>query len=162
MAPTPTTPALVPAARRRAVTLLIAILAAAASLALVGPAAALAKGGGDDGGGGGGGGGHGGGRPEVRVAGSCGRGAASRLKLKADDGQIEAEFEVHGRTGAKWRVVFVQENRIAWRGSARTSSSSRSFSIKRRLSDYAGPDHVTARAVGPRGITCQATATLPG
>jgi hypothetical protein len=161
MAPTPTTLALIPAARRRAVTMFIAILAAAASLALVGPGAALAKGGDDDGGGGSGRGG-GGDRPEVRVAGSCGRGATSKLKLKADDGQIEAEFEVHGRSGAKWRVVFVQENRIAWRGSARTSGSSRSFSIERRLSDYAGPDHVTARAVGPRGITCQATATLPG
>jgi hypothetical protein len=160
MAPTPTTLALIPAARRRAVTLFIAILAAVASLALVGPAAALAKGGGDDDGGGGGRGG--GDRPEVRVAGSCGRGATSKLKLKADDGQIEAEFEVHGRSGARWRVVFVQENRIAWRGSARTGGSSRSFSIERRLSDYAGPDHVTARAVGPRGITCQATATLPG
>jgi hypothetical protein len=161
MAPTPNTLALIPAARRRAVTLFISILAAAAFLALVGPAAVLAKGGGDDGGGGGSGRG-GGDRPEVRVAGSCGRGATSKLKLKADDGQIEAEFEVHGRSGAKWRVVFVQENRIAWRGSARTASASRSFSIERRLSDYAGPDHVTARAVGPRGITCQATATLPG
>jgi hypothetical protein len=160
MAPTPTTLALIPAARRRAVTLFIAILAAVASLALVGPAAALAKGGGDDDGGGGGRGG--GDRPEVRVAGSCGRGATSKLKLKADDGQIEAEFEVHGRSGARWRVVFVQENRIAWRGSARTGGSSRSFSIERRLSDYAGPDHVTARAVGPRGITCQASANLPG
>ena len=160
MSPTPTTLALIPTARRRAVSLFIAILAAAASLALVGPAAALAEGGGDDGGGGGG---HGGGdRPEVRVSGSCGRGATSKLKLKADDGQIEAEFEVHGRSGAKWRVVFVQENRIAWRGHARTAGSSRSFSIERRLADYAGPDHVTARAVGPRGITCQATATLPG
>ena len=39
---------------------------------------------------------------------------------------------------------------------------SHSFSIERRLSDYPGPDQVTARAVGPRGITCQATATLPG
>jgi hypothetical protein len=150
--------ALIPAIRRRVATLSIAILAASAALALVGPGAALARGG-DDGGGGGGGGGD---RPEVRVAGSCGRGATSKLKLKADDGAIEAEFEVHGRAGSRWRVVFVQENRIAWRGRARTGGASRSFSIERRLSDYAGPDHVTARAVGPRGITCQATATLPG
>jgi hypothetical protein len=160
MARSATALALIPAARRRVATLSIAILAAAASLALVGPAAALARGG-DDGGGGGGGGG-GGDRPEVRVAGSCGRGATSKLKLKADDGAIEAEFEVHGRAGSRWRVVFVQENRIVWRGRARTGGPSRSFSVERRLSDYAGPDHVTARAVGPRGITCQATAILPG
>jgi hypothetical protein len=159
MAPSTTTLALIPAARRAAI-LFIAILAAAAWLTLLGPSAALAKGGGDDGGGGGRGGG--GDRPEVRVAGACGRGAASRLKLKADDGAIEAEFEVHGRAGAKWRIVFVQENRIAWRGHARTVGASRSFSIERRLGDYPGPDHVTARAVGPRGITCQASAALPG
>ena len=159
MAPTPTTLALIPAARRRAVSLFIAILAAATSFALVGSAAALAKGGDD---GGGSGSGRGGDRPEVRVAGSCGRGATSKLKLKADDGQIEAEFEVHGRAGTTWRVVLVQENRIAWRGRARTAGPSRSFSVERRLGDYPGPDHVTARAVGPRGITCQATAALPG
>ena len=75
---------------------------------------------------------------------------------------IEAEFEVHGRAGATWRVAFVQEARIVWRGRARTLGPSRSFSIERRLSDYPGSDQVTARAVGPRGITCQATATLPG
>jgi hypothetical protein len=160
MSPSTTTLALIPAARRAAI-LFIAILAAAAWLTVLGPSAALAKGGGDDGGGGGGHGG-GGDRPEVRVAGSCGRGATSKLKLKADDGAIEAEFEVHGRAGAKWRVVFVQENRIAWRGRARTVGASRSFSIERRLGDYPGPDHITARAVGPRGITCQASAALPG
>ena len=126
------------------------------ALVLAGPTAALAKGGG------GGGGGGGGDRPEVRVAGSCGRGATSKLKLKARDGVIEAEFEVHGRAGATWRVAFVQEARIVWRGRARTLGPSHSFSIERRISDYPGPDQVTARAVGPRGITCQATATLPG
>jgi hypothetical protein len=159
--PTPHAPAPRRALRVPAV-LLIALLA----LALLGPAAALAKGGGDGGGGGGGddNGGHGGGggRPEVRVGGACGRGATSKLKLKADDGQIEAEFEVHGRARQTWRVVFVRESRIVWRGNAHTSSSSRSFSVERRLSDYAGPDQVTARAVGPRGLTCQASATLPG
>jgi hypothetical protein len=143
----------------------LALLAALFAVCLVLPGAALAKGGGgggnDDGGGGGGGGGRPA-RPEVRVAGACGRGATSKLKLKADDGLMEAEFEVHGKAGAKWRVTFVQESRIVWRGHARTTGLSHSFSIERRLSDYPGPDQVTARAVGPRGITCQATATLPG
>jgi len=162
-----TPPTLHPRARRRALRVPALLLIALLALALLGPAAALASGGGGGGGGGGGddnGGGHGGGggRPEVRVGGACGRGATSKLKLKADDGQIEAEFEVHGRAHQTWRVVFVRESRIVWRGNARTSSSSRSFSVDRRLSDYAGPDQVTARAVGPRGLTCQASATLPG
>jgi len=155
MAPSTTSP-LNSTARHRAVFLSLAIATALLALVLAGPTAALAKGGG------GGGGGGGGDRPEVRVAGACGRGATSTLKLKARDGAIEAEFEVHGRAGATWRVAYVQDARIVWRGRARTLGPSHSFSIERQLSDYPGSDQVTARAVGPRGITCQATATLPG
>jgi hypothetical protein len=147
--------------RRRTASLPLAIALALLVLAVLAPVSALAKGGGNDGGGGGGGGG-GGDRPEVRVAGTCGHGSSSTLKLKARDGGIEAEFEVHGRAGSSWRVVFVQERRTVWRGTARTGGTSRSFSVERRLGDYPGPDQVFARAVGPRGMTCQATATLPG
>ena len=143
-----------PTARSRARSFPIALAVALLALALFGPASALARGGG-------GGGGGGGNRPEVRVAGSCGRGATSSLKLKARDGGIEAEFEVHGRTGL-WRVAIVQEQHVAYRGRARTRGASHSFSVGRRLGDYPGPDRVLARAVGPRGITCSATATLPG
>jgi hypothetical protein len=124
-------------------------------LPLLGAASAFAKGGG--------GGGHGGNRPEVRVAGSCGRGASSNLKVKARDGGLEVEFEVeHTRANARWHIVLVQERQVAWRGSARTHAPSGSFSLERRLSDFPGPDQVMARGVGPRGITCQATAVLPG
>jgi hypothetical protein len=120
------------------------------ALAVAGPGSALAKGGHPD-------------RPEVRVAGVCGRGATSKLKLKADDGGIEAEFEVdHNRSGTLWRVVLVQEHRVVYRGRARTGGRSGSWSIERRLGDYPGADQVMARAVGPRGVTCQASAVLPG
>jgi hypothetical protein len=135
----------------------LAIVIALLALALLGPASALAKGGG-----GGGGGGGGDTRPEVRVAGSCGRGASSSLTLKARDGAIEAEFEVHSRANTMWRVSMVRERQTVWRGNARTASASRSFSVERRLSDYPGSDQVFVRAIGPRGVTCQATATLPG
>ena len=100
--------------------------------------------------------------PRSASPGHCGRGATSKLKLKARDGVIEAEFEVHGRGAGPGASRSSRRSRIVWRGNARTSSASRSFSIERRISDYPGPDQVTARAVGPRGITCQATATLPG
>jgi hypothetical protein len=145
---------------RRWASIPAAIVVALTALALIGPGSALAKGGGgDDPGGSHGGGGN---RPVVRVAGTCGRGASSTLKLKADDSGIEAEFEVHGRSTATWRVVLVQDSRIAWRGRARTLGRSHSFSVERLLGDYPGSDQVTARAVGPRGITCQASAVLPG
>jgi hypothetical protein len=138
-----------PARLRRAPLSLVMVLALAA-LAVLGPGSAMAKGGHDD-------------RPEVRVAGVCGKGASSKLKLKARDGVIEAEFEVdQNRSGHRWRVVLVQEHRVAWRGAARTGGRSGSFSVERRLPDYPGADQVMARAVGPRGVTCQATAVLPG
>jgi hypothetical protein len=103
------------------------------------------------------------GRAEIRVAGSCTARATSKLKLKSRDGVLELEFEVdHNRSGTLWRVAIVHERRVAWRGAARTSGPSGSFAIERRIPDLRGPDTVTARAWGPNGITCRATATLPG
>src|SRR3954467_849820 len=140
-------------AARKAASLPLAIAILLLALLVLGPASALAKGGGGGGGGSG---------PEVRVGGSCGRGATSTLKLKARDGGIEAEFEVHGRAGSSWSVVFVQGRRTVGRGRARAASASHSFSVERRLGDYPGPDQVFVRAIGPRGVTRQAAATLPG
>ncbi|WP_205697683.1 hypothetical protein [Conexibacter sp. SYSU D00693] len=101
-------------------------------------------------------------RTEVRRAGSCGRGATSKLKLKHDDGRIEAEFEVdRNRAGERWRVTLSRGGRVLVRGTARTAGRSGSFSFERRISDLDGADRVTARAVGPDGLTCTATVTLP-
>jgi hypothetical protein len=126
-------------------TSLIAVLA----LALTVPASALAKHGNTN-------------RNEVRVAGSCGSGATSKLKLKDDDSAIETEFEVdNNRVGTSWRVVLVRDGRVVYRGTHVTRGPSGSFSVERRIANLAGADRVTARAVGPRGITCTAAATLP-
>jgi hypothetical protein len=150
------------AAGRRRTPLPLALVLALVALAVALPGTALARGG-DDGGGGGGGRGGGDDRPEVRVSGSCGRGATSKLKIKARDGGIEAEFEVdHNRRNTRWSVVFVQEHRVVYRGRGRTRGSSGSFSIEERLADLPGSDQIMARAVGPRGLTCQASAILPG
>jgi hypothetical protein len=103
------------------------------------------------------------GRAEIKVAGSCGTHATSKLKLQSRDRIIELEFEVDdNRAGSLWRVALVHERRVAWRGTARTSGSSGSFAVDRRITDLSGPDTVTVRAWGPTGITCRATATLPG
>jgi hypothetical protein len=111
-------------------------------LALAAPASALA---GDD----------------VRANGTCGRAASSTLRLKPDDGSIRVEFRVRHNRLADWRVTLVQEGRVVWRGRARTRGSSRSFRVRREIDDLAGADRITARAVGPGGITCVASATLP-
>ena len=68
------------------------------------------------------------GRGEVRVAGVCGSGATSKLRLKSDDDGIELRFEVdYSRAGVVWRVVLVHERRIAWKGAVRTTRPSGSF-----------------------------------
>src|SRR3954449_4997549 len=98
------------------------VLAIASLAALAAASPAAAKGGGD--------------RPEVRKAGSCGSGATSKLELKADDGRIEAEFEVdRNRRGERWRVTFARAGRVIVRTHARTAGRSGSFSVERRLSD---------------------------
>jgi hypothetical protein len=149
-----TRPPSTPGRRRTPLPLLLAL--ALLALAALGPGTAMAK----DGPGGGGDDDRD--RSEVRVAGVCGKGATSKLKLKADDGRIEAEFEVdHNRSGTQWRVVFVQERRVVYRGHARTRGSSGSWSVEERLADLPGSDQIMARAVGPRGLTCQATAVRP-
>jgi hypothetical protein len=104
----------------------------------------------------------GGDRNEVRVAGVCGTGATSNVRLRQrDGGDIEVRFQVeHARSGQSWRVTLVRERRVVWRGGARTQR--RSFEVERRIPDFSGADQVTARAVGPRGLTCTASATLPG
>ena len=127
----------------------LAVLLALLALVVLGPASALARGGGGN-------------RPEVRASGTCGRGASSNIKIKGRDGGLEVEFEVHSRRGQRWRVVLVHERRLAARGHARTRGRSSSFSFERRMRDFGGPDFVLGRAYGPRGLTCVASAVLPG
>lgn len=101
-------------------------------------------------------------RDDVRVAGSCGRGASAELRAEADDGRIEVELRVRrARSGERWRVAIVHERRVAWRGRARTRGG-RGLRVRRELPDYRGADQVVVRASGPRGLTCTASATLPG
>lgn len=101
------------------------------------------------------------GSDDVRVAGSCGRGASAELRLKADDGGIEVEYRVRrGRSGERWSVVLVHERRVTWRGRVTTRDSG--LRVRRMLPDLGGADEITARAAGPRGLTCHASAVLPG
>jgi hypothetical protein len=126
----------------------ITVLLASAVLLGV-PVAAAARGGGNG--------------DRVRAAGTCGGGVRSEIKLKPDDGAIEAEFEVHqARGGSAWRVVMVQEGRVVWRATVRTARATGAFTVARRLRDLPGADRVSIRAAGPQGVSCRASATLPG
>ena len=125
---------------------IVALLLACLLLAL--PASSQARGGGGD--------------DEVRTSGRCGGGASSELRLKADDGTIELRFEVRGARRGSWRVVVVQERRVAWRGTVSPKGGSRSFRVERDLDDLPGADAIMVRASGPRGLTCNASGTLSG
>ena len=102
-------------------------------------------------------------RGDGRVAGRCSRGAAAELRLQSRDGAIRIELRVRRRpAGEAWRVVLVHERRVVSRKRVRTSGSSGGFRVRRSVRDFDGPDEVTARATGPRGLTCVAAATLSG
>jgi hypothetical protein len=97
---------------------------------------------------------------DVRVAGTCGSGATAGLRLKVDDGVIRIRFRVESnRRHSRWQVVIAREGRVVWRGRARSDGGG-TLDITRRIRNLRGADQVTARALGPRGITCIAVATL--
>jgi hypothetical protein len=122
-------------------------------LLLLALSAGAAQAGGDGGGGGG----------DVRVAGSCGSGATSSLRLRSDDGRIEVRFRLEQRRGrGMWRITIVHEQRVASRATRRTTRSDRSYELRRTLPDLPGSDTVVVHAWGPRGLGCRATAMLPG
>jgi len=112
------------------------------------PAGAGAKDGDDD-------------RREARVKATCSKGATGELRLRSRDGSIRLEFDLRRRaSGELWRVVVVQERRVRARTSLRTKRSGGALRVRRSLRDLDGPDRVTVRASGPRGLTCEANATL--
>jgi hypothetical protein len=117
----------------------------AALVSLVAPLDALARGTDDD----------------VRVAGRCSRSSDVSLRVRADDGRLRVELRVDtNRARAAWQVVLLHDRRLAFRKTLRTGSSSRSLRVRRELPDWFGRDTVVARATGPRGETCRASATI--
>ena len=85
------------------------------------------------------------------------RGSDDEIKV-TDFQRIRSQVE-HIRFAGRWRVTIAQEGRVAYRGRLRAR---RSFELRRDVSDLSGADRITVRAVGPRGLTCAAAATLPG
>jgi hypothetical protein len=125
------------------------VLVTVLALLLLAPSSALAdrgRDGGDD-------------RSEARANGACGGRAAARLRARGDGRAIALEFEVRQARGeGLWRITVVQEGRVAWRGRVRTHS--RRARVRHRMADLPGADRLMVRGLGPRGVTCVATATL--
>ena len=79
--------------------------------------------------------------PLLLLAG-CGGDAAGgdcgTLALTHHGAEIEATFTVD--QDDRWRIVFVHEGHVAWRGYQHGA-----FTVRRRFEDYRGADHVIVR-----------------
>jgi osmotically-inducible protein OsmY len=124
------------------IALLTTALIASAGIA----SAASASGGGDD----------------IRNAGTCTDSSSSKIKVKADDGRIEVEFEVdQNKTGENWKVKIKDNGSTAFSGSATTRGASGSFSVERKIADQSGSDDIKATAKNNgTGERCSASATI--
>ena len=97
---------------------------------------------------------------DVLVRGTCTGKSASKLKLSAENGRIEAEFEVdQNRNGVAWTVVLTRNGTRVARFTRVTKAPSGSFEALRVISNPAGADVVKATATRA-GETCSARATF--
>lgn len=123
--------------------------AALAGLALVATTTTAAQAKGDD---------------AVRRSGTCSGSTHWKLKAKADDGQVETEYEVDSnKNGQVWKVTLRHDGDVAFTGRRTTQAPSGSFSVERRLPDHAGADVVRASARNvDTGERCSGTLTFKG
>jgi len=88
-----------------------------------------------------------GGDREVIRNGNCSGGTDWKYKAKADDGRIEAEYEVdQNRNGDRWRVKLWHDGNRFFKGTRVTGGRSGSFDIERKVNNHSGVDTFRARA----------------
>lgn len=121
-----------------------AVAACALALASAGPAEAR---GGDE-------------RVEASAQGVCGRASSSRLRLRAEGGEIRVDTDVRTSRLGFWKLTVLHERRVAVRVRVRATRGSRGFHHRIVLPDYAGADAVSVRAAAPSGEICTVAATV--
>jgi hypothetical protein len=97
---------------------------------------------------------------DVLVRGTCTAKSTSKLKLSAENGRIEVEFEVdQNRNGVPWTVVLTRNGTRVAQLARVTKAPSGSFEARKVIANGAGADVVkaTARRAGER---CTARATF--
>jgi hypothetical protein len=98
---------------------------------------------------------------DVRARGTCTKASTSKLKLSAEDGRIEVEFEVdQNRNGVRWNVQLFQNGKRVVRTTKVTRPPSGSFEARMLAGDGAGADAFRARATSPSGEVCTARASF--
>ena len=100
---------------------------------------------------------------DVLVRGTCTKASTSKLKLSAENGRIEVEFEVdQNRNGVRWTVVLQQNGRRLLRTTRVTRAPSGSFEARILAANTAGRDGFVARATRSSGEVCTAQGLLRG
>ena len=100
-------------------------------------------------------------RGDIRVAGTCTGPTTSKIKLSAEDGGIEVEFEVdQNRNGVPWKVALSHNGGTVARLTRVTRGPSGSFEARIVTPDAPGADVLRGRATSPSGAVCTAQATF--
>jgi hypothetical protein len=95
---------------------------------------------------------------DVRVAGTCTKASASKLKLSREDEGTEVEFQVdQNRNGVRWHVVLLRNGAQVASRLRVTRAPSGSFEARFVA---AGSGRFVARATSPTGETCTARASM--
>jgi hypothetical protein len=98
---------------------------------------------------------------DIRVAGTCTGASTAKVKLSPENGRIEVEFEAdQNRNGVSWKWGLARNGTTIASGTAVTKAPSGSFSVRRLISNAAGPDRITFRARRANGEVCTARATF--
>ena len=89
--------------------------------------------------------------------GKCSASSTWKLKVKADDGRLQTEFEVdQNRVGKRWRVTLVRNGSTVFKGIRMTVAPSGSYEVNRLLAASAGGTRIVAIAKALRGgETCR-------
>lgn len=98
---------------------------------------------------------------DVVRRGDCSGRADWKVKVGPDDGRLEVEAEVDSnRAGQRWRWQLRQDGSLVASGTRRTGGTSGSFTVRRLVSNTAGPDRIvfTARH-RVTGQTCRGVVT---
>jgi hypothetical protein len=100
---------------------------------------------------------------DVIARGKCTQAATWKLKLREENGRIEAELEVdQNRVGRRWTVVLRRNGLRVFSGVRFTRAPSGSFELRRVVANGAGADRITGVARhAATGEVCRAAATWP-
>ena len=97
---------------------------------------------------------------DVAARGTCSGASRLELRLKADDGLIEAETELRSaRRGARWTLVVLHERRLVARVSLRSPLGGGALRLRRSVADWFGTDAVVVRA-SRTGESCRVQAVI--